>query len=148
MRIVMPAVVSHTDIDPYMAMARFETGPGGNPHWHRMSVGRRCPQFRHVKDDVGAAGDMPPETLSEDVVVCRRLWERRDSSAWPEGVEKSGVAVESLIRRALSDDLPQSAAPDLSKRQTMAPQSVLREMLPPMGMHALTMRLSIFSQDE
>ena len=80
-----------------------------------MNVGRRCPQFRHVKDDVGAAGDMPPETLSEDIVVCRRLWERRDSSAWPEGVEKSDVEVESLIRRALSDDPQQSAGPDLEQ---------------------------------
>ena len=47
MRIVMPSVVGHSDIDPYMAMARFETGPGGNPHWHGMSVGRRSPQFGH-----------------------------------------------------------------------------------------------------
>ena len=111
----MPAVVSHSDSDPYMAMARFETGPGGNPHWHGMSVGRRCPQFRHVKDDVGGAGDMPPETVSEDVVVCRRFWERRDSSAWPEGVEKPGVELEDLIRSALTDGLPSGAGHDLEE---------------------------------
>ena len=114
-RIVMPAVVSHSDMDPYMAMARFETGPGGNPHWHGMSVGRRSPQFRHVKDDAGGAGDMPPETVSEDVVVCRRLWERRDASAWPEGVEKSSEELEDLIRGALNDGLSQGAGDDLEE---------------------------------
>ena len=52
MRIVMPAVVGHSENDPYMDMARFEVGLNGNPHWHGMSVGRRSPQFRHVRDDV------------------------------------------------------------------------------------------------
>ena len=72
MRIVMPAVVGHSENDPYMDMARFEVGPNGNPHWHGMSVGRRSPQFRHVRDDVSGGGDMPPETSSGDVLACQR----------------------------------------------------------------------------
>ena len=102
MRIVMPAVVGHSDLEPYMDMARFEVGPNGNPHWHGMSVGRRSPQFRHVKDDVGGEGDLPPETASEDVRACQRLWEKEDPGVWPEGAEKSGVELEELVRRALS----------------------------------------------
>ena len=102
MRIVMPAVVGHSDSDPYMDMARFEVGPGGNPHWHGMSVGLRSPQFRHVKDDVGGEGDLPPETASEDVRACQRLWEKEDPDAWLESAEKSGVGLDGLVRRALS----------------------------------------------
>ena len=33
MRMVMPTVVRHSAAEPFMPMARFETGPGGN-HWH------------------------------------------------------------------------------------------------------------------
>ena len=97
MRIVMPAVVGHSAVDPYMAMARFETGPGGNPHLHGMSMGRRCPEFRHVRDDIDGEGDMPPETVSEDVQACQRFWERQDPSAWPEGVEMSVAEERTLI---------------------------------------------------
>ena len=34
MRMVMPTIVPHSEEWPYMAMARAETGPGGNPHTH------------------------------------------------------------------------------------------------------------------
>ena len=102
MRIVMPAVVGHSENDPYMDMARFEVGPNGNPHWHGMSVGRRSPQFRHVRDDVSGGGDLPPETSSGDVRACQRLWEKEDPECWLVEEEKSGGQLEELIRRALS----------------------------------------------
>ena len=102
MRFVMPAVVGHSEGEPYLDMARFETGPGGNPHWHGVSVGRRCPQFRHVKDDIGFEGDMPPETVKADVRLCQQHWETKDPDVWPHGVEKSGTELEELLRSALS----------------------------------------------
>ena len=34
MRMVMPAVLGAPPDVPFLGMARFETGPNGNPHWH------------------------------------------------------------------------------------------------------------------
>ena len=45
MRIVMPAVVGHSENDPSMDIARFEVGTNGNPHWYGMSVCRRSPSL-------------------------------------------------------------------------------------------------------
>ena len=102
MRIVMPAVVGHSVRDPYMDMARFEVGPNGNPHWHGLSVGKRSPQFRPVKDDVAGGGDPPPQTASEDVRACQRLWEKEDPDAWSEEMEKYSLELDELVRRALT----------------------------------------------
>ena len=79
MRVVMPAVVDHSDAEPYMCMARAETGPGGNLHYHGFSAGRQCPQFRHVRDTKGKGGDMPPQTVTEDLRVCLKELERDGS---------------------------------------------------------------------
>ena len=54
MRVVMPAVVPHSAEAPYMAMARFETGPGGNPHWHGFGMGCPGPRVGRVEADVEA----------------------------------------------------------------------------------------------
>ena len=102
MRIVMPAVVDHSDAEPYMTMARFETGPGGNPHFHGFSIGRRCPQFRHVKDDDGFDGDMPPETVNEDFRLWQRVLENDKPDFWPFGVEKTKIELDVLLCDILS----------------------------------------------
>ena len=56
MRMVMPEVVKHSDEEPYMSMARFETGKTGNPHYHGFSVGRRGPIMKRVRDDEKGQG--------------------------------------------------------------------------------------------
>ena len=55
-----------------MAMARFETGPGGNPHTHGFSMGKPGPVVRRVKADVSGVDDLPPRTMTEDVRVVRK----------------------------------------------------------------------------
>ena len=55
MRVVMPAVVPHSDSAPYMCMARFETGPGGNPHHHGFSIGTAGPKVGRVQADLEAS---------------------------------------------------------------------------------------------
>ena len=52
MRIVMLAVVPHSERHGYMTMSRFETGPGGNPHYHGVSVGTPGPRIGRVRADV------------------------------------------------------------------------------------------------
>jgi hypothetical protein len=71
MRMVMPTIVPHSEDWPYMTMARFETGPGGNPHYHGFSMGTPGPVVKRVKADVAGADDLPPRTMSEDVRVVR-----------------------------------------------------------------------------
>ena len=54
-----------------MAMSRFETGPGGNPHNHGFSMGTPGPVVQRVKADVSGVDDLPPRTMTEDVRVVR-----------------------------------------------------------------------------
>jgi len=69
MRMVMPEVVKHSDEEPHMSMARFETGKTGNPHYHGFSVGRRGPIMRRVRDDEEGHEDLPPDTVSGDLDI-------------------------------------------------------------------------------
>ena len=43
MKIVMPAVVPHSERYPFLCMGRYEVGKGGNPHVHGFCVGERAP---------------------------------------------------------------------------------------------------------
>ena len=72
MRMVMPAIVPHSSLWPYMTMARFETGPGGNAHWHGFSMGSPGPVVKRVKADVDGGDDLPPQTTSDDLRLVRR----------------------------------------------------------------------------
>ena len=72
MRMVMPAIVPHSSLWPYMTMARFETGSGGNPHWHGFSMGVPGPVVKRVKADVEGGDDLPPQTTSDDLRLVRR----------------------------------------------------------------------------
>ena len=62
MRIVQPALVPHTEREPFLAMARFECGDHGNPHYHGFSVGAGNPRLQRVRADAGDAqsGDEAP----------------------------------------------------------------------------------------
>ena len=56
MRVLMPTLVPHSDEIPFLPMARFETGPGGNPHYHGCAAGAGNPRLLRVKADVGQGG--------------------------------------------------------------------------------------------
>ena len=62
MKIVMPAIVPHTEKAPFLPMARFECGAGGNPHHHGFAFGAGNPRLGRVEVDVEGAGDLPPKT--------------------------------------------------------------------------------------
>ena len=68
MRIVMPEILPHSAAEPYLAMARFETGEGGNPHFHGFSIGAGGPQLGRFDADMDreVIGDVAPESSDED----------------------------------------------------------------------------------
>ena len=68
MRVVMPQIVPHTEAEPFMAMARFETGDGGNPHFHGFTVGAGGPQLGRVNADMdeSALGGLAPASGDDD----------------------------------------------------------------------------------
>ena len=60
MRMVMPSVTGHSKARPYLTMARFETGSGGNKHWHGLSYGNGNPRIDRPNEKLveGVAKDM------------------------------------------------------------------------------------------
>ena len=54
MRMVMPAVLGAAPDVPFLGMARFETGPNGNPHWHGIGYGRGNPRMDAVGEKLVA----------------------------------------------------------------------------------------------
>ena len=75
MRMVMPTVVAHSAQEPFMTMARFETGSNGNPHWHLFAMGKAGPRVQRVRGDVGGEGDELPDTEGLDEQCVRLLLE-------------------------------------------------------------------------
>ena len=55
MRIVMPAIVPHTEQHRFLAMARFEVGES-HPHYHGFTMGSGNPRLQRVRADVGDGG--------------------------------------------------------------------------------------------
>ena len=106
MRMVMPAIVPHSAEAPFMAMARFETGPGGNPHHHGFSVGTPGPRVQRVKADVEGEGDEGPQTVKLDVLTVLRAVRRE----WPVEDQWSRAQVEDWVSRALARDDAEHAA--------------------------------------
>ena len=64
-----------------MAMARFEVGANGNPHMHGFSLGKPGPKMTRVEADVREEGDLPPQTVSEDVRVFLKRFEKADDGS-------------------------------------------------------------------
>ena len=52
MRVVMPALLPSSAAQPFLSMARFETGESGNPHFHGFAVGAGAPRVGRVQGDV------------------------------------------------------------------------------------------------
>ena len=66
-----------------MAMARWETGGGGNLHAHGFSVGLPGPRVGRVHADLDGEGDLPPSTRDDDVrAVLRWLWQEGGAAEW------------------------------------------------------------------
>ena len=72
MRMVMPSVLRHSKEDPFMAMARFETGKNGNPHWHGFGLGLPPPRMGRVRAGAGGEGDEVPDAATVDAVALER----------------------------------------------------------------------------
>ena len=105
MRMVMPAIVPHSDDWPYMCMARFETGPGGNPHYHGFSAGTPGPVVKRVKADVDGEDDLPPRTIVDDVRVVRRAMRAEDSvMRWSYDEVWTASQVKERMRAVLAAD--------------------------------------------
>ena len=79
MHVVMPSVVPHSLRAPYMSMARFETGPTGNPHYHGFCVGLSGPRMNIVRADVEGVGDEPPDFDSEISVTFAQVFGANDT---------------------------------------------------------------------
>ena len=105
MRMVMPAIVPHNDLERYMAMARFETGPGGNPHWHGFSMGAAGPKVERVEADVEGLGDVPPQTLPVDVRAVLKAFRKESSvAAWDYSVVKTRREAFQAVRDVLASE--------------------------------------------
>ena len=74
MRMVMPAVVPHSEREPYLAMSRSECGGGGNPHSHGFSVGATTPYMDRVRADVDGEGDEAPDVLREEMALVEHIF--------------------------------------------------------------------------
>ena len=114
MRCVMPAIVPHSDRARFMAMARFETGPGGNPHYHDFSMGTAGPVVRRVKADVAGAGDEAPRTVELDkgpvVRAVRRVWEHEEERSEEQVLELvRGVLVQEDAREGCASEAQETA---------------------------------------
>ena len=74
MRMVMPAVVPHSEREPYLAMSRAECGGSGNPHSHGFSVGATAPYMDRVRADVDGEGDEAPDSLGEEMALVEGIF--------------------------------------------------------------------------
>ena len=83
-----------------MSMARFETGPGGNAHYHGFNVGTPGPQVLRVKADVEGDGDEAPQTVRLDVRTVSRALRRE----WKLEQMWSREEVLEWVGRVLADD--------------------------------------------
>ena len=70
-------------------MARFETGPTGNPHYHGFSVGKPGPVMRRVRDDEEGQEDLPPETSLGDFEDFVKVLRADDSVPWEHESQRS-----------------------------------------------------------
>ena len=56
MKMVMPEVVPHSSDAPFLTMARFECGDGGNPHYHGFAVGKGNPRLERIHEEPADVG--------------------------------------------------------------------------------------------
>ena len=94
MKIVMPAVVPHSEKYPYLSMARYENGKNGNPHFHGVSVGAENPRMgRRIVNDAGAEYS-DDEVSSVSGEEARRLEAEGAGAAADDGASDSASSVE------------------------------------------------------
>ena len=79
MKVVMPAVVPHSEGHRFLSMGRYEVGKGGNPHVHGFCVGEPAPTLggKLIMDvdrvpveegDVDMGGGASPEEAADDAL--------------------------------------------------------------------------------
>ena len=89
MRVVMPAIVPHTEKQPYLAMARFESSEGHHPHFHGFGVGSGNPRLQRVRADADDGGEGDEAPLSD-------MDEEQGSEDMPSGEEAEEGGAESV----------------------------------------------------
>ena len=121
MKIVMPAVVPHSEEHRFLVMGRYEVGKGGNPHVHGFCVGKQAPALGgKLIMDVDRAG-------AEDcnVEICSDGDGAEDSFSI--GVPSAGAESARLSSEAAScDDAVQGSDGD-SEDGAESQEAVLRE---------------------
>ena len=134
MRIVMPSVVPHSEKYPYMAMARMETGSGGNPHAHGFSLGLPGPRVGRVHADLDGAGDVAPSSTLADMDVVRAwLWGKERGAEWWR--EQGDLSREMALRKlaevlvAQEQDQPVAEGGDEDVDEAMRAVQVLAELV-------------------
>jgi hypothetical protein len=102
MKIVMPAVVPHSEEFPFLCMGRYEVGKGGNPHVHGFCVGQRAPTLggRLVMDVDG------PDAVEPGVgVECGGADGVGADDAVSVGAMSAGVESANLSSEGLGDEV-------------------------------------------
>ena len=70
MRMVMPVVLGYSKEVPCLSMARFETGAGGNMHWHGVSYGKGNPRMDNGTERLATGAAVRGETSAHPVVTA------------------------------------------------------------------------------
>jgi len=112
MRIVMPAVLGHSREVPYLSMARFEAGAGGNMHWHGMSYGVGNPRIDKAREELVQAVPAPDARSDEARSAAT------DPPPGPEGESSSAPSPESVDEDEDMEDGRRYAAPARARPRT------------------------------
>ena len=99
MRMVMPAIVPHTETQPLLPMARFEMA--AHPHHHGFCVGAGNPRLERVRADVDDDGD--GDVASGSDVGSAGVRSGNDGAVSADGGAE-GEAVARSSREAVSED--------------------------------------------
>ena len=112
MRIVMPSVLGHSRDVPYLSMARFETGAGGNMHWHGVSYGVGNPRIDKAREELVHAVPAPDARSDEAKMAAT------EPPPDPEGESSSAPSPESVDEDEDMEDGRRYAAPARARPRT------------------------------
>ena len=107
-----------------MSMARFEAGPGRNPHYHGFNVGTPGPRVQRVKADVEGDGDEAPQMVRLDARTVSRALRRE----WKVEQMWSREQVLELVGRLLADDDARVAAVAGEEEELSDSEAALSEL--------------------
>ena len=100
MRMVMPAIVPHTETQPFLPMARFEVA--AHPHHHGFCVGAGNPRLERVRADVDDGGEGDEASGSDVSDAVAAALDKEEAGGTDGGAEDGEVARSS--REVVSGD--------------------------------------------